>query len=204
MKFLLSILAICAVTSGSAFAGLTVSVTNSSGEPVRDVVVMFSGQGEAPVAEDFDWDISMEQIDMQFTPYILIAPVGSEVHFPNRDRVRHHVYSFSKGNRFELKLYGKEETRTHTLENTGIVAIGCNIHDDMIGYIRVVDTAFAAKTDEAGEVTFDTPPASASALTLWHPDAATRSDMTLQWDGQAETLSAIMDLTRPGPQMAHH
>ena len=53
----------------------------------------------------------MAQQNIAFVPHVLIVPVGSSVTFPNRDKVRHHVYSFSKAKKFDLKLYGKDETR---------------------------------------------------------------------------------------------
>ena len=47
------------------------------------------------------------------------------------------------GNKFELKLYGREENRTVKLHGAvGVAAIGCNIHDQMVGFIKVVDTPY--------------------------------------------------------------
>ena len=39
-----------------------------------------------------------------------------------------------------------------TFDKPGVVTLGCNIHDDMIAFIQVVDTPFAAKTPASGEV----------------------------------------------------
>jgi hypothetical protein len=105
---------------------------------------------------------------MQFQPYVLIVPLGSEVSFPNLDPFHHHVYSFSKAKTFELKLYGQDETRKVTFDKAGVVAVGCNIHDNMAGYIRVVDTPFAAKTAAGAAVVRDLP-AGPATVTVWHP-----------------------------------
>jgi plastocyanin len=129
---------------------------------------MVASSASGPIK--FSWPLEMKQKDLAFDPFVLIVPVGAEVTFPNLDRVRHHVYSFSKGNKFELKLYGKEEARSVTLEKAGIAAIGCNIHDEMVAYIRVVDTPYAAKTGADGKVTLDLP-ATATTATVWHPNA---------------------------------
>jgi hypothetical protein len=51
----------------------------------------------------------------------------------------------------------------------GVVAIGCNIHDKMVSFIRVVDTAYAAKTDVNGVVTVRDVPAGAVTAKVWHP-----------------------------------
>lgn len=157
------------VLMGSAAAEKTTfQVSDSSGKPVKDAVVMVAGTSAGPIR--FTWPLEMKQENLAFDPFVLIVPVGAEVKFPNLDRVRHHVYSFSKGNKFELKLYGKEEARSVKLEKAGIAAIGCNIHDTMVAYIRVVDTPYAGKTGADGKVTLDLP-AGATTATVWHPNA---------------------------------
>ncbi len=100
---------------------------------------------------------------------MLIVPVGAEVSFPNLDKVRHHVYSFSGGNRFELKLYGREESRSVRLTAVGAAAIGCNIHDQMVGFIKVVDTAYAAKSDANGVAVVRDLPDGPVVARIWHP-----------------------------------
>ncbi len=82
---------------------------------------------------------------------------------------RHSIYSFSKPARFEIELYGRDQTRTHTFNIAGSVKLGCNIHDQMRGYIRVTDTPFAGKTDNNGYVTLTGMAAGAARLTVWHP-----------------------------------
>ena len=51
----------------------------------------------------------------------------------------------------------------------GAVAIGCNIHDQMVGFIRVVDTQYAGKTDANGVVTIQDVPAGPIKASVWHP-----------------------------------
>lgn len=158
---------ICTLTGYAAAQKTTFIVSDADGKPVRNAVVMVPGQGK--LATKFTWPYDMKQQDMMFDPYVLIVPVGAEVKFPNFDKVRHHVYSFSKGNKFELKLFGKDETRSVTMQSVGTASLGCNIHDDMVAYIRVVDTPYAAKTDADGKVVLDLP-AGAKEATVWHPD----------------------------------
>jgi hypothetical protein len=95
--------------------------------------------------------------------------VGAEVAFPNRDTVRHHVYSFSPAKRFELKLYAKGEAPRVKFDKAGVVAVGCNIHDSMVAFIKVVDTPYAAKTDEHGVAVLHGAPAGGATLRIWHP-----------------------------------
>ena len=170
---LLWLLGASAVLAGD----LTVSVRDAAGRPVRDAVVTVhpaSGVPRSPIR--FSWPLRMAQQDIQFNPYVLIVPVGAPVAFPNLDRVRHHVYSFSRGNRFEIELYGRDETRTHTFTTPGVAAVGCNIHDAMLGYIKVVDTPWAAKTPASGDVVLSGIPAGGATLRIWHPRLAGRGN----------------------------
>ena len=156
---------------------LTVSVRDASGRPVRDAVVTVhpaSGVPRGPIR--FAWPLRMSQEDIQFDPFVLVVPVGGTVAFPNLDRVRHQVYSFSRGNRFEIELFGRDQTRTHTFSAAGVAAIGCNIHDAMLAYIRVVDTPWAAKTPASGDITLSAIPAGGATLRIWHPRLAGRGN----------------------------
>ena len=156
---------------GNAYAGdLTVSVRDADAKPVPDAVVMVYPNGQptkGPIK--FPWAYRISQQNIQFNPFMLVVPVGADVQFPNLDKVRHHVYSFSPGNKFEIKLYGHEENRTAKMNAPGVAAIGCNIHDRMVGFIRVVDTAYAGKTDANGVITVRDVPAGAVTAKVWHP-----------------------------------
>ncbi|WP_448658763.1 cupredoxin domain-containing protein [Sphingomonas sp. CJ99] len=151
-------------------AAVRIEVKDNQGRPVPDAVVTIhpaSGIPAGPIR--FPWPTRMVQKDVQFVPGTLIVPVGATVTFPNQDKVRHHIYSFSKPARFEIKLFGRDETRSYTFKTAGAVALGCNIHDLMSGFIKVVDTPFAAKTGSAGYLAIDDVPAGAAKVTVWHP-----------------------------------
>ena len=149
-------------------ADLNVLVRDKSGRPVRDAVILIDVPGAAAPRPQGAY--SVVQQNMKFAPFVLIAPVGAEVSFPNRDTVRHHVYSFSPTKPFELKLYGSEQAaRTVKFDKAGVVALGCNIHDSMVAFIRVVGTPFAAKTEAAGQARLTGMNAGAANLKIWHP-----------------------------------
>ena len=182
-----------------ALAGdVTVEVRNAAGQPVRDAVVMIRpAGGVAPGAPmKVSWPMVMAQQNIQFTPYVLIAPLGSVVSFPNKDKVRHHVYSFSAPKKFELKLYGKDESRTVTFDKPGAVSVGCNIHDTMIGFIYVSDTPFAAKSGADGMAVVRGAPAGGATLLVWHPDlkAKTPVSRALPVAGAVQRTSIALDL----------
>lgn len=179
-RFLAPLVAL--IFAGPAFAGdLTVSVRDTAGRPVRDAVVTVTPSSGVPAGPiRFPWALRMAQQEIQFQPYVLIAPVGGTVAFPNLDRVRHQVYSFSRGSRFELELYGRDETRSHTFTSAGVAALGCNIHDQMLAYIKVVDTPWAMKTDSTGDAVLRGIPGGAAALRVWHPRLAGRGNEIAQ------------------------
>lgn len=170
-----TVLALLAAVSAKA-ADLTVSVKGDDGAPLADAVVTVhpSGGAGAGAPIRYAWPMVMAQQNISFNPYVLVVPVGSTVAFPNRDKVRHHVYSFSSTKKFELKLYGQQEERTVAFEKAGVVPVGCNIHDQMIGYIYVSDTAFAAKTNAAGVAEIHGLPGGAGTVSVWHPDMKRR------------------------------
>jgi len=146
---------------------VTVAVSGSDGRPLAGAVVTLDMPGVAAPRPRGSY--AVEQRDIQFQPHVLIVPVGASVGFPNRDKVRHHVYSFSKAKHFDLKLYGREDTRTVTFDQPGPVALGCNIHDTMSGVVFVTATPFAATTDANGRVQLAGVPAARGTLRVWHP-----------------------------------
>jgi plastocyanin len=167
MRLLLIFLLALMTPAMAAAADLVVSVRNAAGRPVADAVVMVISSRAGPVR--IAGPYRMAQRNLQFEPFVLVAPVGAEVVFPNLDNVRHHVYSFSPAKKFELKLYGREEARVVRFDKAGVVALGCNIHDGMVAFIMVVDTPLAAKTDAAGQAVIHGVPAGAVTVKVWHP-----------------------------------
>ncbi|HEX5380254.1 MAG TPA: methylamine utilization protein [Phenylobacterium sp.] len=196
------------VAAPAAAADLTVVVRTPAGAPVQDAVVTVKapgGAGAAPIR--FAWPYSVVQQNIQFSPFVLIAPVGSDVSFPNKDNVRHHVYSFSPVKKFELKLYGHDETRSIHFDKPGVVPLGCNIHDQMIAYVVVVDTPFAAKTGPDGVAVIRGLPAGAATMTVWQPFMKTARNqqvraVSVPSVGGRETV--VADLRpAPRPSMDH-
>ena len=172
-------------------ASLRLQVVDGDGLPVRDAVVELHSARSADGPIRFPWKMGMAQKNQAFTPGTLVVARGSTVAFPNLDNVRHSIYSFSKPARFEIELYGRDQTRTHTFTVTGSVKLGCNIHDQMRGYIRVTDTPFAGKTDHNGYVTLEGMPAGVARLTVWHPaqrTAGNESTLAYTFTGGAQTF----------------
>lgn len=120
--------------------------------------------------EDHASEGEIVQIDRSFVPLVSIVRSGTSVHFPNRDSVRHHVYSFSPPKIFELKLYVGTPEKPVVFDTPGLVVLGCNIHDQMIGYVLVRDTPWIAVTGEDGVAKIQGVPDGDYQLEWWHPD----------------------------------
>lgn len=195
MRAWLTLVLWLAAAAPALAAELTVVLKTPNGQPVMDAVVTFHPAGGAP-APRVQGTYVMSQENIQFHPFVLIVPVGANVSFPNHDSVRHHVYSFSPAKRFELKLYSRDETRSVHFDKAGVVALGCNIHDGMIAFIDVVDTPYAAKTDDKGEAVLADPPEGPGTLTLWHPylKAPANEQVQAVTVTPGERLTYVLDL----------
>lgn len=154
---------------GADPTGLTLELTDSTtGQPVVNaVVILDSGSENQPT------EAEIIQKNREFQPHTLVIARHSKVDFPNRDNTQHHVYSFSRARVFDLELYAGRPEAPITFDQTGVVEIGCNIHDNMQGFILVTDVNPAGYTDDQGRLDLRLPAsANASAepgLRVWHP-----------------------------------
>ncbi|GGC97303.1 hypothetical protein GCM10011396_51040 [Undibacterium terreum] len=153
------------MVASSAFATLTVQVVDSAGQPVADAVVY--AEGTAPLVKSPP-QVDVEQKDKKFIPLVTVVQTGTAISFPNNDTVRHHAYSFSAPKPFDIKLYAGTPTKPILFDKPGTVVVGCNIHDQMIAYIQVVDTPYFAKTDASGRARINSITAGKYALKTWH------------------------------------
>jgi plastocyanin len=156
-------------TTAAHAATVDVQVRTPDGRPVPDAVVTIEVAHSPAGAPKLPGPFVMKQQNLAFVPHVLIVPVGANVTFPNMDRVRHHVYSFSPAKKFQLALYGQDETKSVVFDKPGVIALGCNIHDTMSGFILAVATPYAAKTDAAGHAVIADVPPGAVTLRLWSP-----------------------------------
>jgi len=162
----LALLAIGAALSAAA-ATVTVQVLDVTGAPVPNAVVYAEPTGGQAVPKSLK-QAEVEQKDVKFFPLVSVVQVGTPILFPNHDKVRHHVYSFSPAKTFELKLYSGVPTSPILFDKVGTVVLGCNIHDQMVAYVQVVNTPFFGKTDMSGRVKLDGLVNGKYALKAWY------------------------------------
>lgn len=171
---------ICLLLTAAAPAAavtLTVRVIDKNGGPVLDTAV-FATAVNAKTVFRAPAKAAIDQVNKEFVPVLSVIQTGTSVVFPNRDNIRHHVYSFSAAKTFELKLYSGQPAAPITFDKPGIVVLGCNIHDWMISYVMVVDTPYFGKTDASGTVRLDDLPPGEYELKIWHYRASSPTEIT--------------------------
>ena len=156
-------------SSQTVAATVEVAVVDEQGRPIENVAVYATpAHGPAPPPAATPTAL-MDQQRLQFAPHLLVVRAGTSVTFPNSDDVSHHVYSFSAAKEFELPLYKGDQYPPVVFEHSGVVVLGCNIHDGMLGYIVVVDTPYFALTNEHGRASLDGVPSGDYAVSAWTP-----------------------------------
>lgn len=159
--------ALCLFSVQACAGSLEAYVATPAGKAVEDVAVVLEPLvGTAP---ERPAAATIEQQGREFIPFVTIVQTGAAIDFPNRDPVKHHVYSFSRAKPFELKLYAGKPAKPLIFDKPGEVALGCNIHDWMEAYVLVVDTPYFAKTAANGRARVEHVPPGKYRLKLWHP-----------------------------------
>jgi plastocyanin len=155
-------------------AGVVVSVTDAKDRPVDQVVVVLEPAGgertgAAPRGVPGGQRAVIDQHSLQFVPEISVVRTGTAIDFPNSDQVRHQVYSFSPAKNFKLALYAGHVYPPLVFDKPGLVTLGCNIHDSMIGFVYITDSPWFGKTDAQGRIEIAAVPPGEYRVHLWHP-----------------------------------
>jgi len=177
---LVGVLTVCAAVAAVPVlaAEIAASVRDAHG-PVPNAVVVAVPE-DTPLPPARPTVEVVDQIDKEFVPYVKPVRVGSMVQFPNKDNIRHHVYSFSPPKRFELPLYAGTPARPVLFDKAGVVKLGCNIHDWMIGYVYVAETPYFAKTGADGRAELKALPPGHYRVRVWHPSMTRPEEATVQ------------------------
>jgi len=159
---------VCCLPCGAG--DLSVLVVDRDGHGVDQVAVTATPStgttttASAPVAAAV-----MDQRNRLFVPRLLVVAVGSSVQFPNNDTVSHQVYSFSPPKHFQLPLYKGEIHPPVVFDRPGLVVLGCNIHDSMVGYIYVTPAPYFGSTDARGALLLKDLPKRDYQIAIWSP-----------------------------------
>lgn len=169
------------------------------GEDVGRAVVWLETGAPVPVAPAA---AEIGTSDKEFSPHVLVVPVGSTVAFPNHDPFNHNVFSLSEENPFDLGLYGRGEIRSVRFARPGIVRVFCNVHAQMSAIVVVRDNPYYAQPSSDGSFSLPSVPPGEYALHLWHERAP---EVTRQLAVPAEGIGALaLELDARGYQFTPH
>ncbi len=174
-------------------------VADQNGRSLEDAIVWAQPMSGQTPARDTR-TVSIVQRDKRFIPRVTAVQVGTPVHFPNEDTVRHHVYSFSPAKVFSLKLYVGNPPSPVIFDKQGEVVLGCNIHDQMLAFVYGVDTPYFVRSgaDGSGRIANLLP--GDYDLHVWHPDqraAAAPVRIAVRATGTVERTLSVALSERP-------
>ena len=139
----------------------------------------------------------MRSDQKKFAPRVVALRVNGTMDFPNADAIYHNVFSVSGGNRFDLGLYKSGASKDKQFEAPGLVRVYCNIHPQMVGFVMVVNSDFAAVTGPDGSFRFDGIPSRPLVLKVWHEEGG--ETQATAHGGSDAPLTIRLDVTNYKP-----
>ena len=163
-KHVITIIAFAIITAQLSMAG---SVKGKVA-PGKSVVYL---QG-ASVESVADKKVTMDQKGLQFQPHILVVQAGTTVEFLNSDSVQHNVFwpsiSGDKKKSHNMGTWPQGHKKPFRFTEPGVVALLCNVHPEMGGYIIVTPGPHFAETAADGTYTIASVPDGQYTVTAWH------------------------------------
>lgn len=197
VKWVANLVALALAAPPGLAATVAVTVTDSQGAALEDAVVW--AMPRSPAAPRTR-PAAVEQRGKTFIPLVTVVQAGTLVSFPNRDEVRHHVYSFSPAKVFEIKLYAGTPAEPILFDKPGEVVLGCNIHDHMIAYVYVVESPWFAKSGKDGVARLEALPEGEYDLNAWHYAQASRpAPVALRLRAEESAEAGFTVARRPMP-----
>jgi hypothetical protein len=168
------------------------------GSDPRQAVVYFEPASGLHVPKPPETPFRLATHNKEFSPHILAVPVGSRVQFPNQDPILHNVFSVSPGNAFDLGIYRTGPPKEKRFDSPGLVRVYCNVHQSMVAYILVLDTAHSTSPGADGSFRLTGLPKGSGKLTVWHEQADPWStQLTLPLAEDAPPVAARLVVVRP-------
>lgn len=198
LRYLLLLISAVTTFSEANALELTVNVVDKNNNAVNKVVVFVTPKAGVADLPSNNQKLVIDQQGKKFTPYITVMQKGQNVVFSNKDDITHHIYSVSGKNRFEFKLKAGDSKHISDMNAAEEVAMGCNIHDWMSGYILVVDTPYFTKTNTNGSAVFTVKNSGQYDISVWHPQLDTPSHQITQSHSlSTDKKTLTLTLTKP-------
>lgn len=169
-KFKLALILLAAAAGVARGGDIQITVEDMEGKPLLDAVVYLDRVGGGAQAQPQQPRAIIDQVNREFVPLVSVVQTGTRVDFPNSDNTRHSIYSFSPAKVFTTKLYSGKQAPPVVFDQPGLVVLGCNIHDLMVGWVMVVDTPVFGKTDAAGKLELRNVEPGDYRINIWYPE----------------------------------
>lgn len=154
-----------------AQAGLLVGgLFDKTGQPVAEAVIYAKPvDGTLPAAAASE-TVVIDQENYLYVPYVSAVRKGTSIKFTNKDARDHHVKSFSPVKPFEMRVPSKgEAAQMVVFDKPGEVPLVCHFHDNMRGFVFVLETPYYGKTDKSGNVIINNLPPGKYQVDAWVP-----------------------------------
>jgi len=156
------------------------SLIVGDGNALKDAIVyLMDISSGAGFPEDAKMKYEIDQEGCQFAPHVNLLPLGQKLTMLNTDRIMHNIHIFSEVN----KAYNKAQPKTRrkmrlpkVTKAEGPVAIKCDVHGWMKGWITYIPHPYFSISDENGKYKLENVPAGTYKLGYWQESCGTNKD----------------------------
>ena len=169
-----------------------------AGGGLANVVVSLTDIASGAAREETASPPALDQNGCDFNPHVVMVAVGEVLEILNSDDVSHNVHTMAFDNRsFNRTQPPALEKLEATFDVAEKVAVKCDIHGWMNGWIVVTGHPYHAVTDSYGSFVLTNIPPGTYTLEVWHEAlGATTQTVTV---AAGETLDASVELTQSSP-----
>ena len=127
---------------------------------------------DAPKAPGVAAKVEVDVKNKEFAPFIAVVTSGGTVTFANRDALTHHVFSPDLPG-WDTGYLRKDDSVSRRFDAPGPVALLCNIHPEMIGYLLVIPSTLFGSLGPDGKYAIANVPPGTYRATAWSPRTPT-------------------------------
>ena len=167
------------------------------GQGLANVVVSLTDIRSGISIEGTVGTLVLDQKGCEFSPHVLIAPVGATVNVLNNDPITHSLHTAAFANR---PVDRAQPAELHSIDLTFAVAekvkVRCDMHEWMSAWVVVIEHPYHAVTSASGGFVLDNVPPGTYTMEVWHEDlGAVTQKVTVTAGGTADVS---VEMKEPG------
>jgi plastocyanin len=133
---------------------------------LKNAVVQIAGLREGVTPSK---DAVVDQVKCEYLPHVSVIPAGATVAFKNSDGILHNIHTVSQinspFNRAQPKFLKEIK---ETFAKPEVIALRCDVHGWMSGWVIVTDNVYFAVTESDGAFRLTDVLAGKHTLEIWH------------------------------------